>query len=70
MSSKDNHNDWFGTREVKYREQSCGFCREANHKNCAHEIAWFDTLWICGCTCNKTWKPQDVVVTKKTKEGK
>ena len=70
MSSKDNHYEWFGTREVVYRENPCGFCREADHKRCAHEIAWFDKLLICGCSCNKTWKPQDVTVAKKTKEGK
>ena len=70
MSGKEDPNAWFGTREVVYLERPCGFCQDSFHNNCAHEIGWFDKLWICGCTCNKSWKPMEVTVAKKTKEGK
>jgi hypothetical protein len=29
-----------------------------------HELAWFEKLWLCGCECNKDWKPVAVIVEK------
>jgi hypothetical protein len=48
-------------------ERLCGFCNDTFHDKCPHEIAWFDKLWICGCSCNAGWEAKDVVVARKTK---
>ena len=69
LSSKEQRNeDWYGSREVIQLSNPCGFCRDTFHEKCPHEIGWYDKLWICGCTCNKSWKPVNVTVAKKTKE--
>jgi hypothetical protein len=68
-NSKDQRSEeWTGTRQVIPLEGSCGFCRDTFHEKCCHEIGWYDKLWICGCSCNKAWKPVKVTVVKKTKE--
>ena len=68
-SSRELRNeDWSGTREVIQLERSCGFCRDTFHEKCPHEIGWYDKLWICGCECNKTWKPVKISIAKKSKE--
>jgi len=58
--------EWTGTRTVLPYKQ-CGFCSTDDHHLCPHEIPWFDKLWICGCDCNKSWKPKDVVVKESIK---
>jgi hypothetical protein len=58
--------DWTGTRTV-IPFDLCGFCSTKDHKLCPGEIPWFDKLWICGCTCNKSWKPKDVIVKESNK---
>ena len=70
MSKELRNEEWTGIREVIPLEGSCGFCRTDTHDSCPHEIAWYDKLWICGCDCNKGWKPVNIVVSKKTKETK
>ena len=68
--SKDMHPDeWYGTRNVT-RENKCGFCRDTFHENCAHEIPWFEKLWVCACECNASWVPKNVTVLRKSKETK
>lgn len=68
-NSKDQRSEeWTGTRQVIPLQGSCGFCRDTFHEKCCHEIGWYDKLWICGCSCNKAWKPVNVTVAKKTKE--
>ena len=68
-NSRDQRNeDWVGTRQVIPLESKCGYCLETSHDKCPHEIAWYDKLWICGCDCNKSWKPVNVIAIKKTKE--
>ena len=68
-NSKDQrHEEWTGTRQVIPLEGKCAYCLETLHNKCPHEIAWYDKLWICGCDCNKNWKPVNVTVAKKTKE--
>lgn len=68
-SSKDQRSEeWFGTRQVVPLNRPCGFCRDDSHERCPHEIGWYDKLWICSCNCNKTWKPVNVIINKKSKE--
>ena len=68
-NSKDQrHEEWTGTRQVIPLQSKCAYCLEASHAKCPHEIAWYDKLWICGCDCNKKWKPVNVIAIKKTKE--
>lgn len=68
--SKRDENDpnlYYGTRTVITREHPCGFCRDKDCHLCHHEIAWFDNLWLCPCSCNKDWKPKAVVVERPKK---
>ena len=68
-NSKDQrHEEWTGTRQVIPLQGKCAYCLETLHSKCPHEIAWYDKLWICGCDCNKNWKPVNVTAVKKTKE--
>ena len=69
--SADNPASWYGTRTVSWTA-ACGYCEypsqttlegEKPHE-CIHEISWFDKLWLCGCECNKDWKPVAVVIEK------
>jgi C4-type Zn-finger protein len=67
MARETNDPDeWTGTRTV-IPTVACGFCSTKDHNLCPHEIPWFDKLWICGCDCNKSWKPKDVVVKESNK---
>ena len=67
---KDMHPDeWFGTRTVS-KNSACRFCLDTFHHNCAHEIAWFDKLWVCSCSCNASWVPKNVTVARKAKDTK
>lgn len=70
--AKDSPLAWTGVRKVAWTNVPCGWCStalleesdEGTHKGCAHEIAWYDNLWLCGCECNAEWKPRAVVVLK------
>jgi hypothetical protein len=33
-----------------------------------HELPYYEKLWICGCDCNKGWKPKDLGTESKTKK--
>ena len=40
---------------------------------CKHELPYYEKLWICGCECNKGWKPVDLgteTTGKRRKETK
>jgi hypothetical protein len=57
-----------GPREVVWRKSKCGWCIDRLHETCVHEIPYYEKLWICGCECNKNWKPQ--AIGTKTEENK
>lgn len=57
--------DWWGTRTVIPTNLPCGLCRDTKCEKCAHEIAWYEKLWVCSCDCNKSWKPKALTVEKK-----
>lgn len=69
--SADDPTSWYGTRQVSW-VMPCGHCNSPslidseakNPHQCIHEIPWFDKLWLCGCECNKDWKPVAVIVEK------
>lgn len=69
--SADDPSSWYGTREVSW-VLPCGHCTTpssadvaaGNPHRCIHELPWFEKLWLCGCECNKDWKPVAVVVEK------
>lgn len=52
--------DYKGGREVIIMNCKCGWCLTNECKNCKHEVAYYEKLWICPCECNKDWVPQDV----------
>ncbi len=71
-TAPDNPADWWGTRTVKVKSIPCGWCHDADtfewarhfHQKCVHEIAYFDSLWICPCPCNADWTPVQVEVPR------
>lgn len=57
---KEDPASYKGPREIIHMKGKCGFCSTEDHDKCAHEIPWFEKLWICSCDCNKNWVPVDV----------
>lgn len=66
--------DYRGPRTViRSKGTICGWCLTQNHEDCKHELAYYDKLWVCSCTCNDSWVPQDVGTIEpetKKKRGK
>ena len=60
--------DYKGPREAIITKHPCGFCMSGDHKQCRHELPYYEKLWICPCHCNKGWVPQDLGSTTATKK--
>jgi hypothetical protein len=71
----ENPQDYKGPRTpIRGKGTLCGWCNSDDHKNCKHELAYYEKLWICSCSCNDNWVPQDLGGTiepeTKKKRGK
>jgi hypothetical protein len=53
--------DYKGPREPIQLKNPCGWCNSGDHAHCVHEIPYYAKLWLCGCECNKSWKPQQLM---------
>ena len=60
MAKDEKPEDYKGARTPIQMEIPCGFCNAADHHMCKHELPYYEKLWICGCECNKGWKPIDL----------
>lgn len=60
VKDSDNPSLYKGPRTPIVMSRICGFCNAKECNKCAHEIPYFEKLWICPCTCNKGWKPKDL----------
>jgi len=48
--------DYTGVRKPIRLRARCGFCMgvpldHEDHARCKREVAWYESLWICGCPC-------------------
>lgn len=68
--TKEDPASYKGPREIIVTKNKCGFCATEDHDKCAHEIPWFEKLWICPCDCNKNWVPVDVGDVSMAPNGK
>jgi len=60
MAKDEKPQDYKGVRTPIQLENPCGFCNASDHHMCPHELPYYEKLWICGCECNKGWKPIDL----------
>jgi len=60
MAVDQKPQDYKGPRTPIQLENPCGFCNASDHHMCMHELPYYEKLWICGCECNKGWKPIDL----------
>jgi hypothetical protein len=60
MAVDQKPQDYKGPRTPIQLENPCGFCNAGDHHMCMHELPYYEKLWICGCECNKGWKPIDL----------
>jgi hypothetical protein len=60
MAKDEKPQDYKGVRTPIQLENPCGFCNASDHHMCPHELPYYEKLWICGCECNKGWKPVDL----------
>lgn len=65
--SSDNPLHYIGPRTPIITKHPCGFCNAKECNKCVHEIPYFEKLWICPCTCNKSWVPKDLGTVSKEK---
>lgn len=42
--------------EVVRLSASCGWCQTGQHDDCMPELAYYNTVWLCGCECAKDYK--------------
>lgn len=68
--TKEDPASYKGPREIIITKNKCGFCATEDHNKCAHEIPWFEKLWVCPCDCNKNWVPVDVGDVSMAPKGK
>lgn len=60
MAKEEKPEDYKGPRTPIQMKNPCGFCNASDHHMCKHELPYYEKLWICGCDCNKGWKPIDL----------
>jgi hypothetical protein len=60
MAKDEKPEDYKGPRTPIELKNPCGFCNASDHHMCKHELPYYEKLWICGCECNKGWKPVDL----------
>lgn len=53
--------EYRGARTPIVMSAPCGWCNSGDHVGCKHELPYYEKLWICGCSCNKDWKPVAVL---------
>ena len=71
MAVDQKPQDYKGPRTPIQLEKPCGFCNAGDHNMCVHELPYYEKLWICGCECNKGWKPKDLgSITQEKKRRK
>ena len=70
MAVDQKPQDYKGPRTPIQLENPCGFCNASDHHLCVHELPYYEKLWICGCECNKGWKPIDLGGDTKKKRVK
>jgi len=77
MAKEIIESDWYGTRTVSRMKTRCGFCEpnilvqnypedQQGCIRCIKEVAWYDKLWVCACTCCDDYEPKNLVVQRKT----
>jgi hypothetical protein len=65
--AEEKPEDYKGPRTPIVTKHPCGFCNANDHHMCRHELAYYEKLWICPCTCNKNWVPKDLGTAVKEK---